>query len=399
VDDGDFRADLREDAFPNSDRLARIDKSPQKEIGDIALAIFDLWKEWPVLLSLYWSESAQISPPERCSEGARWAVTRRQGQALRNAGEYKPAQERFETNLEIIEQRDEPSTQRKLAMCFSDLGVVKQSQGEYDDAEEYYQRSHSIFSEIGDQARSAKIAVQIGDSMMMRGETAPARGHFENSLTTARRIGALETEAMGLAGLGGLLSREGIETTEAKDYLHQAKRISKKTNSRPALSKSELGSADFHHKCDSFPEAIEHAQRACDIAGEIGNQILQRWSTQILALVYFDSKNYKTSGKEFEKAAKISMSAGATTETLVALSFAVEAFTENGDHERAMENCHQALNLFEREDADLSRINDLDRSFFEGHRDRLLRVSDWDFNDERRNSMDIESASSVVISV
>ena len=77
------------------------------------------------------------------------------------------------------------------------------------------------------------------------------------------------------------------------------------------------------------------------------------------------------------------MSAGATTEALVALSFAVEAFTENGDHERAMENCHQALNLFKREDADLSRINDLDRSFFEGHRDRLLRVSDWDFNDEK----------------
>ena len=79
--------------------------------------------------------------------------------------------------------------------AYQNLGVVKYTQGHYDQAIEYYQRSLQIKERLGDNLGIADCHVNLGESFRSLGDVAKAILHLEKSLAVAQQISSDQTIA------------------------------------------------------------------------------------------------------------------------------------------------------------------------------------------------------------
>jgi len=67
-------------------------------------------------------------------------------------GDYDEAARQYQRALNI---RERLGDQAKIAISYSQLGVLAQLRGDYDEAARQYQRALDIYERLGDQARMA----------------------------------------------------------------------------------------------------------------------------------------------------------------------------------------------------------------------------------------------------
>ncbi len=75
-----------------------------------------------------------------------------------------------------------------LAEVLNQLGIVNQSQGDYDSARKYYQQSLDLAQALGDRQVIATILVNLGNVAQLQGDYAAARKFYQQSLDLAQAL-------------------------------------------------------------------------------------------------------------------------------------------------------------------------------------------------------------------
>ena len=121
-------------------------------------------------------------------------------------GEYNAAQEKYQRSLEISQQIENKAGE---ATTWHQLASIDVERGEYNAAQEKYQKSLEINQQIGDEAGEAASWHQLATIDLKHGEYYPAQEKLQKSLEINQQIGDKVGEATTIAQIGIMVAGEG----------------------------------------------------------------------------------------------------------------------------------------------------------------------------------------------
>ncbi len=107
-------------------------------------------------------------------------------------GEYNAAQEKYQKSLEISQQIGGEAGE---ASAWRQLATIDMEHGDYDPAQEKFQKSLGISQQIGDEAGEATAWYQLASIDMERGNYDPAQEKFQKLLEIDQQTGNKTSEA------------------------------------------------------------------------------------------------------------------------------------------------------------------------------------------------------------
>lgn len=96
-----------------------------------------------------------------------------------------------------------------ISFALNNFGEVARTQGEYDQARQYYEQSEALLREMGDKGDLARLVHSLGHIAVHDGNLEKAEAKFMESLSMFRKLGNKRGIAECLAGIAGLLGRQG----------------------------------------------------------------------------------------------------------------------------------------------------------------------------------------------
>lgn len=120
--------------------------------------------------------------------------------------DYTAARGYYEESLEITRQMGD---RQGTFICLTNLGNVALAENKTEEAARYTEESIHLCREIGDRANEANCLNNLGHIHMRRGENEPARQYYLDSLRESLNLNAAWMILESLAGLAGLLARQG----------------------------------------------------------------------------------------------------------------------------------------------------------------------------------------------
>lgn len=128
-----------------------------------------------------------------------------------------------ELSKKIAADKSSEQTQWRT-IALGNLGLVAESRGKLDTAEEYHQQSLEIFRGIGDRRGQAKSLNNLGAVARNRGELDTAQEYYERSLKIFREVGDRHGQTKRLGNLGLVAEQRG-ELDTAQDYFKKESKI------------------------------------------------------------------------------------------------------------------------------------------------------------------------------
>ena len=182
--------------------------------------------------------------------------------------ESSPAKIYFEDALRIAR---EVKNREVESRALNNLAMAEGSfNGNYALAREYYERSHAISLELGDQQGVSQSLGNLGYVAGMQGDFTSARSYQEQSLRITREIGNIYGELYALLNLSAL---DGINN-EAESALRNARlaaELAQKASDRSGEAWAMLYLGHAHLLRDEF----EQARHSYQISTEIRNELDQ----------------------------------------------------------------------------------------------------------------------------
>jgi tetratricopeptide (TPR) repeat protein len=133
-----------------------------------------------------------------------------QARYLSLRGEWTQAQEALAPIADILGRIETQAVrQRCEAMGLNTLGGVLRAQGHFDEAVDTFQRSYTIFEQLGDQHDLAMVLNSLGSVLRRQGRFDEALDAFQRSCAIAEELGDQRGVAMVLNSLGGVLQDQG----------------------------------------------------------------------------------------------------------------------------------------------------------------------------------------------
>jgi predicted ATPase/class 3 adenylate cyclase len=188
------------------------------------------------------------------------------GNVAHAQGDYQEAQEYYQQSLiacrAIGDQRGESAS-------LGNLGIVAYLQEDYLAAREYAEQALEIFQAVGDRRGESEALNNLGVFAGAHGDYPAARDFYEGALTIARQIGNRIGEGRGLINLGDIASAQG-DYQSAYRYIDQALTIRREIGDRvgEAYALTQLGESLIELEC--WAQAQVAFQRAVDLRETLG---------------------------------------------------------------------------------------------------------------------------------
>ena len=116
------------------------------------------------------------------------AITSNIGVVLDMQGRYDQAGEAYRDSLSFYERI---GAKRQIASLWINLGALvwMHGAGEWREAHTYWSRAIRVCEEIGDRRNLAEALANLAEALLVRGEPDAARPHLERALDLARSLG------------------------------------------------------------------------------------------------------------------------------------------------------------------------------------------------------------------
>ena len=183
-------------------------------------------------------------------------------------GKYEEAKQFYERALSIM---IETGNNRRVGICYANLGTVFLNVGQYTKAEEYLQKALVITKEIGDKQGEASAYGNLGTVFKSVGQYTKAEEYHQKALVIRKEIGDKQGEASAYGNLGTVFQSVG-QYTKAEEYLQKALVIRKEIGDKKgeASDYGNLGTVFF--SVGQYTKAEEYLQKALVIRKEIGDR-------------------------------------------------------------------------------------------------------------------------------
>lgn len=186
------------------------------------------------------------------------------GDQASEAYAHDEAIEQYQRALTIAREHGKTSDATSTAIAMSLAGIHRQ-RGEYDSAEEYYERSPRKSEEIGDRDGMAQALDGLGIVMRNRDEYDRAQGYYERSLTLRQEIGDRSGEADSLHNLGNIAFFRGVYD-QAEEYYKRSLEIKETIESANSELLAHCGLGALARQ-ERYPEAEQHLDDALGVRG------------------------------------------------------------------------------------------------------------------------------------
>jgi tetratricopeptide (TPR) repeat protein len=186
------------------------------------------------------------------------------GDVARTRGEFDFARERYSEALATAVSGEGETRTGTVANCLQALGRVALSRGRFERAAEFFERAHSIFSEIDDRRGEAESLTNLGTIARVSGDFDAAETYHHRALDIVREIGDRHGEATSLNSLG-LIARGRREYETAGEYHDRSLAVFREIGARRGVAVSLNNLGRLARARGDLDAAEEHHDRALDI--------------------------------------------------------------------------------------------------------------------------------------
>jgi tetratricopeptide (TPR) repeat protein len=198
-------------------------------------------------------------------------------------GQWREAIAAYEAALKAFDEVNLPL--RSLALA--QIGSLYQDQGDWDRAEEAYNRA--LAAATDDKGRAWTLN-NLGGLWTMREDHQRARQYFEEARAIFHAADDRTNYAATSVGLAGVLREEGL-LQESVDHLAEAIVIFRDAGNIKALATAVASLALTYHLANRIPEAIQTYRTALEISISIGDRNNIAKTLANLALISTESGN------------------------------------------------------------------------------------------------------------
>jgi tetratricopeptide (TPR) repeat protein len=232
---------------------------------------------------------------------------------------------------------------------YYDLGLVKDSTGEWDDALHYYNKALNISLMSKDPLELSKIHRSIAEIFRRRGKWEDG----EEILLKAMDLSTEAKDVQGLAeanrGLGWINWRKGHygkATKYYEDSIKYAKRV--KDNSLMASIFIEVG--NLYNSKGELQKSLTHYERALDLLKKTTDLKGKSRAYNNIGDVYLQQEDWDKAIAYFKESERISKEAGNTYWLGWSLFNASEAYAKKGDLVTAESHCERSFKMLKKLD-------------------------------------------------
>ncbi|MCF8371194.1 MAG: tetratricopeptide repeat protein [Bacteroidales bacterium] len=191
-----------------------------------------------------------------------------QGIANHVQGNYPHALEYYEKSLTIY---DEIGDKKGIAGRLGNIGLVYGDQSNYPRALEYYEKSVAIDEELGNKQGIAANLNNIGGIYHSQGNYPRALENFEKSLAIQVELGDKNGNAGCLNNIGLIYQSLG-QTNHALEYYEKSLAIRKEIGDKQGIASSLMNIGIIYKEQSNYPRAFEYYEKSLAIAEETGDK-------------------------------------------------------------------------------------------------------------------------------
>jgi tetratricopeptide (TPR) repeat protein/energy-coupling factor transporter ATP-binding protein EcfA2 len=202
---------------------------------------------------------------------ARWHIAR--GRTHLSRGALDAAQAEFNRLVDFAEQEkfeSESVSEDLRAITLNNLGLLANSRGKLDSAEEYYKESLDISRKIEDHHGQASSLLKLGTVLSRRNKLETAEKHFEESLEIFHEFDDRNGQASSYNNLGLIAQNRG-ELEAAEEYFEKSFDLHNKIGDRRGQARNLTNLANIAQNRGDLDTAENYNKRSLGIFREVGN--------------------------------------------------------------------------------------------------------------------------------
>ncbi len=236
-----------------------------EKMGDIQTLI----GEWSDALVRFIDGSELTEEPE-----VKARLLRKAGEVHFKKGEYDKAQECFERALHQVSASEE---EREAGRIHGSISEVYLRLGNFEKAQEHFQLNLKIAEETSEKKEMGDAYNRMGIIYWMLGDLAGSTSCFQKSLDMRREIGDLMSISSSLNNLGNLYYTRG-QWDAAINLYNESREIREKIGDIQGMSASYNNLGNLYGDRGRFEEAIEYHEMSLKIKERIGDPVGASWS-------------------------------------------------------------------------------------------------------------------------
>ncbi|MGB0385750.1 MAG: AfsR/SARP family transcriptional regulator [Ardenticatenaceae bacterium] len=262
-------------------------------------------------------------------------------------GDYVQAETYYQKALSIY-RAPSMAHQRGEAWALNRLGFVAWSGGDYVQAQAYHERALQIFRSIGNQQGEATVLNHLGTVLEQQGYYSDAKANYSQGLRIFRQVGDLQRESIGLSNLGFVCHHYG-NYHEAKGYFEQMLYLTRQIGYRrgESLANACLGLL-FHQLADN-QAALAYSQQALQITREIGNRTIEGYALTHLGHALTELGDLAQAAATYQEAISLRQELGKPNLTMEAVAGLARVYLALGDLPQALAQVEKILSHLERD--------------------------------------------------
>ena len=190
------------------------------------------------------------------------------GVCRQSLGQYNDAISHLQKGLKIAKGIGDKKGE---GAAYHNLGVCCKSLGQYDEAISHLQKALKIAKEIGDKNGEGAAYQTLGVCRQSLGQYDNAISHLQKGLKIAQEIGDKEGEGEAHQTLG--VCRQSLgQYDDAISHLQKGLKIAKDIGDKKGEGAAYRNLGVCHQSLGQYDDAISHLQKGLKIAKEIGNK-------------------------------------------------------------------------------------------------------------------------------
>jgi tetratricopeptide (TPR) repeat protein/transcriptional regulator with XRE-family HTH domain len=171
------------------------------------------------------------------------------------------------------------------------IGLIFQSQGQFEPAADTYGEALDIARRAGWPVGEAVAAMGLGEIARISGQTAEAKSYYEQVIELSQAIGYRSGECQGLLGLGDIHCTSARFAEASVSYTHSLE-LAEEIGDHLVAVNAGVGLGDVHFDLGRLDEAAGRYLEALQTAERIGSRAAANYARASLAGAYWKMGRY-----------------------------------------------------------------------------------------------------------
>ncbi len=261
------------------------------------------------------------------------------GKQYLNIAQYDNAQEYLNRSLAISQEIGDKSSE---SVTLSNISQVFSARGDYEMALEYLKRSLLIVQEIGDKSCEGTMLNNISQIYDAQGDYDAALKYLKRSRVIQQEIGDRSGEGATLNNISQIYDARS-DYGVALDYLKMSLAIRQEIGDKSGEGTTLNNISQIYNVRGDYTMALEYLQRSLAIRQEIGDKSGEGRTLNNISTIYHAQGDYKTALEYLQKSLQIMLEIGDKTGEGMALNNMSQIYYAQGSYETAFDYLKRAL--------------------------------------------------------